>query len=1273
MSIYYRVIFISFLCALGCLKSFQTLVAQTQITTINTNAVVLGLTTSSYTATSPSDAGGSIDVSTSYTVNYGQVQNLIATSYIAGGITYDRFVTPDTLIIRRTDAGRQLIIFYEFDNVNNTTDVITIEAEQQTNEEALYESGLLNVGYDNVLVNSSTNFANVERIDILYFTGIVTSTPGTAVFPIIERGGNDDIKVAAIKTLDSDGNPTEYYPNVIRVSNDGASDWGDSGIGHSSLVLRRQDADSDPLPQTTLGSQNIFGSAVSFSDFGILSNEIVFGYSIFADDVDENTVDITDITAFPTNTSASGLDLIAGISTAVSSDDNLTKAVGPGGYKEDLNTWLKANVDASVTTSTDASTVTDWQDEWLGDHDATTLTTAPTYRDGTASSADAINFNPTVDFLDATERGLLVANNTDFNTAASYTTKGINIAFRTGNDITVKQQIYEQGSNDRGINVYIRAGALFVGAWNIPNTDGAGDNWGFSSTNNSTIATETEYIVTLEFNGNNTNTGTVTAYLNGQSFGTIASVGLLFADTDGIGLGDTNSQSRYDDGTTAAASFYGSIPEFIYCNTPAAFSTTQRNRIESYLAIKYGITLDQTTPINYVDSDGAIIFNTTNNATIGGYLEYNNDIAGIGRDDNSELSQTASKSENSDAVVTINRLTDIGTDDTWLIWGNDNAALTETALLTMPDTIDSRINRVWRVAEENEIFSSSVTFDITGLGLSTNQEDFSLLIGGDATLADFSAATVVTGGTLSGTELTFTGVNFSDGQYFTLGTNFMECAPGGLEAALQLWIKADDLVFNTGTTPATDGQTVRTWGDSSNEPTTTDLSDPSDLTTFETNEVNFNPAIAFTNDALSLQGTYVTETAGLTMFAVGNMGSTSITNASLFEVSTGSERQFFIRRRYGGNTAFANVINEDSYNLWTIDHPAGTTVDITQNSGTFESSYSASLAASPIGTYDLVLGDDATGGNTFTGFIGELIVYEGALTATEVQRVESYLAIKYGFSIDQTSATDYLAADGGTVWNATTNADHNNDIAGIGRDDASCLDQKQSKSESSDGIVAIGLGSIATDNSTNANSFSTDDSFLIWGNDDALATFAGRTTGVTGTGTVTERMTRVWRVDESVDLGSTGVSFDLTGLGFGTSLSDFQLIISDNLDLSASTQTPAASIDGNVVTFTGVNINDGQYFTIGTARTGCGPGGVTAGLDTWLRADAGSSTSTDNTTVATWSDQSGNSNDATTDGNPPCTATTSLITSTLIQSWNLMAPMTASRLILAVLKILITP
>ncbi|WP_422007735.1 T9SS type A sorting domain-containing protein [Roseivirga pacifica] len=1247
-----------------------TVHSQTPITSATFNNVSTGLSSSSYSAVTPSDAGGGMSANTTYTVNYGQGQNQFITNYTLGSTLYDNFVLPDTLIIQRTDAGRQLIIFYEHLNIDTAPDPdhVNIQPEQQDNEEALYQSGLSNAGYDNILVNNATNFANVERIDIIYYTGVVTSTPANAVFPIVERNGNDDIRVAAIRGLDGDGKPNDYYPTVVRIRNDDG-DWGNLGVSHTSIVLRRQSATSNPLPQDILGAQNLHGTAVSFSEFGIGPDEIVYGYSIFADDVTatgDDLIDITNPSIYPTNTSeTSGLDLIAGISTAVASDDNLRKATGPGGYKSALNTWLKAN--AGVTTATDGGDVTFWEDQFLGNHDATTLTTSPTYRDGSSSGLDDINFNPTVDFIEATATGLQIADNTDFNTATSYERKSISFAIRTGNDVSTKQQIFEQGSTSRGLNIYLRNGDIYVGAWNEIN-DGAGAPWSFDAVSAS-ISTDTEYIVTLEFDGNNTTTGELRAYINGQLIGTISNIGLIYADTGDIGLGNVDGQSRYDDGITNASSFYGSIPEMIYCNEPSAFSATGRNSIESYLALKYGITLDQNTPKNYYNSKGTVIYNTSTSASIGGYLEYNNDIAGIGRDDESEFEQLVSQSENNGSLVRISRNSAIGTDNSWLIWGNDGGALTETATWT-PDTIDYRLTRVWRVAEQNNIGVTDISFDIEDLGLGSNPNEFSLLVSSNSSNGDFTNAEIITDGVISTidgrTFITFSDVDLSSGEYFTLGTDYYRCSPGGVETELVLWYKA-----NQGTNTITNGNNVTSWLDQTalaNNATEANMGGTPEEPTFATNTINFNPTIRFT-DPNSTANSYLESasspvTGDMTLLAVfattQNEGTGEFWSspALIGAESSGTTADFALG--LSGGQVHAKIAAGDGLGTrsplsYADGQPRIATATREQAAsgllalfidgenvanGTSDNNPLSDPTVVGIGNHS-----DPIQSAQFAGDIAEVMIFSHDLSNEERNRVESYAAIKYGItrndSDDGTTPTvderDYRSAGGLVLWDYDgQGASFYNDIAGIGRDDLSCLDQRQSRSINNDAVVTFGLEEIASDNFSNLNTFANNESALLWGNDNASTLYANRTTGIS-LGTVTERMTRVWRVDETTnDTGEASVSFDLSGLGYSAgSISDFQLIVSDNSDLSTPTLYQAATYEGDVVTFSGINMNDAQYFTLGTARTACGPGGVTNDLYVWLRADAGTSTTTNNTTLSTWSDRSGNTNNATDDGTPP--------------------------------------
>jgi uncharacterized repeat protein (TIGR01451 family)/fimbrial isopeptide formation D2 family protein len=145
---------------------------------------------------------------------------------------------------------------------------------------------------------------------------------------------------------------------------------------------------------------------------------------------------------------------------------------------------------------------------------------------------------------------------------------------------------------------------------------------------------------------------------------------------------------------------------------------------------------------------------------------------------------------------------------------------------------------------------------------------------------------------------------------------------------------------------------------------------------------------------------------------------------------------------------------------------------------------------------------NGSSGTSWAGPIGEALYFNRVLTQQERQQVNSYLGIKWGVTLDQgTIGTDYIASDGTTKpWSA--DATYKSRVVGIGRDDTSTLNQKQSKGSSD---VTIGRGAIATDNASNANTFTNDKSFLMWGDDNGAT---NATTAVTG---AYVRLNRTWK------------------------------------------------------------------------------------------------------------------------------------------------------------------
>ena len=92
--------------------------------------------------------------------------------------------------------------------------------------------------------------------------------------------------------------------------------------------------------------------------------------------------------------------------------------------------------------------------------------------------------------------------------------------------------------------------------------------------------------------------------------------------------------------------------------------------------------------------------------------------------------------------------------------------------------------------------------------------------------------------------------------------------------------------------------------------------------------------------------------------------------------------------------------------------------------------------------------------NPSTSFVGhprdwkgpasEIIAYTTQVTAAERQKIDSYLAIKYGITL----TTNYVSTSGTTIY--TTSSPYVNNIIGIGRDDIEALNQRQSHYDSDD-------------------------------------------------------------------------------------------------------------------------------------------------------------------------------------------------------------------------------
>jgi hypothetical protein len=479
----------------------------------------------------------------------------------------------------------------------------------------------------------------------------------------------------------------------------------------------------------------------------------------------------------------------------------------PGGIASGLVLWLDAGKDISLA----GSDVTNWLDQSAQGNDAyqDTVVYRPIF------VANDVNFNPTLNFNGSTDyiripwdNSLILNDISAFWLADVDGGSGTFRAAWTNRDDYMGHISYVDFADKHAY-------------W----TGGADTAWyDATSTVSPTSNFELMGLVGSE------SAGSLDKKLFRQSELIAQQSGTLFVPNTGIdpyigaGCADCDSPDYH---------WNGDISEVIWYNR--VLDDSSRLQVESYMAIKYGQTLGTiSSPKSYLNSDRATVW--TGSAT------YQNNIAGIGRDDKSALSQLKSASQDSSARITL-ALTDQGgsfatpdafdTDQEFLIWGHDGADV-KLKTTEVQTGFQARLSREWRVQESGTVGSVGLAFSAAGINYNTSDPSNCILILDDD--GDFSGGTtsLVIATSISGDTVYFDNVDFNATQYFTLGLISVP-APGGVASNLSLWLKADGTVN-------TSGSAVTSWDSDAG---LFDLDNVSSTPTLEPNVVNFNPTVRF--------------------------------------------------------------------------------------------------------------------------------------------------------------------------------------------------------------------------------------------------------------------------------------------------------------------------------------------------------------------------------------------------------------------------------------------
>lgn len=249
---------------------------------------------------------------------WGLGQNLILKSFIYEGetIAYNKSKA-DTAIVRRvannSASGAPCSVYTATMGISYKYQASYPGKADQAGScdyGAIVNSEILNVGSLDIFSNSTRKFSikNIERVDLIFSNGLTPASQATSKsgHVIIEKSGNNHVKIAAITALDANGDPKTYgtlvtvYPSFSDPLN---IRYGITNTRDSFAQL----ANENKAPQGYLREHNTLdehlGAAfVTVSDLGIKEGQEYFGISVFPADVDADKHTLTDPKTFPTDT-----------------------------------------------------------------------------------------------------------------------------------------------------------------------------------------------------------------------------------------------------------------------------------------------------------------------------------------------------------------------------------------------------------------------------------------------------------------------------------------------------------------------------------------------------------------------------------------------------------------------------------------------------------------------------------------------------------------------------------------------------------------------------------------------------------------------------------------------------------------------------------------------------------------------------------------------------------------------------------------------------------
>ena len=666
--------------------------------------------------------------------------------------------------------------------------------------------------------------------------------------------------------------------------------------------------------------------------------------------------------------------------------------------------------------------------------------------------------------------------------------------------------------------------------------------------------------------------------------------------------GGSNTQAWYG--------YQGNLQEVILIKNQnnGHVSVADMKKIHSYLAVKYGITLNNSD--DYLNSDGNVVWSRTLNSG------YNNNIFGIGRDNATNLNQVQSRSVENDALTiytgTLNTLNNNKstalTDKSFLMLGSNKQAgntLYEypagTSFLNknLTDKINYRSNTIYKAQVTTggvKGGSQTVNMNVTA----TNMRY--ILVSAD------SVFQVANTRVYQISALAAANVLINDGEYVAMA-GYQSVPGGALNTSFVAWLTPDS--YNNGTWTNLISEKIGDFTGAQAAPLKKN-----------TGGYNFHPVVAFDKSVNAYAPNQLYSQLPIDILPSNNiaaifvlqrktvdnwdylMGFSNLDNYNAISWRTYNSNELTFS--WGGTARSMGQVKEG---ILTIDNSNVSATAAQEGTLVYKDGAKTALASnqwngsSNAGNKKVALGG---GGNNqawygYQGNLQEVILIKnpgnGHINNIDMKKIHSYLSIKYGITLN--NSDDYLNSDGSVVWNRTENAGYNNNIFGIGRDDASGLYQKQSQNVNYKTLTIFAGNTLAALNSQNTGRLE-DKQYLMIGSNGGkiLSPLKGVNDGdVYSNGTLSSSngfniQSAMFKAQVSGPLSSMKVNMTAPANDF-----IYALVSIDDTFTPGNTKIYPVSKRVAEIEL------DQDYKFIKFIGFAPGPGGVSTGLLLWLRAD----------------------------------------------------------------------